>query len=122
MSKVLSEMIILPEDSKVGLFGGSFNPAHEWHYQVANEAYKSLGLDLVIWLVSPHNPLKDKNSLMPLSKRMETAKNTAVSSNFIVTDIEKIINTQYSFDTVVFFAVSILLLRGISEFLSFRGL
>ena len=59
MSKVLSEMIILPEDSKVGLFGGSFNPAHEWHYQVANEAYKSLGLDLVIWLVSPHNPLKE---------------------------------------------------------------
>ena len=103
MSKVLSEMIILPEDSKVGLFGGSFNPAHEWHYQVANEAYKSLGLDLVIWLVSPHNPLKDKNSLMPLSKRMETAKNTAVSSNFIVTDIEKTINTQYSFDTVSVF-------------------
>ena len=78
-------------DSKVGLFGGSFNPAHEWHYQVANEAYKSLGLDLVIWLVSPHNPLKDRNSLMPLSKRMESAKNTALSSNFIVTDIEKTI-------------------------------
>ena len=106
MSKVLSEMIILPEDSKVGLFGGSFNPAHEWHYQVANEAYKSLGLDLVIWLVSPHNPLKDRDSLMPLSKRMESAKNTALSSNFIVTDIEKTINTQYSFDTVSIFQES----------------
>ena len=45
MSKILSDEIILPKNSKVGLFGGSFNPAHKWHYQVANEAYKSLGLD-----------------------------------------------------------------------------
>ena len=48
MSKLLLDGISLPKNAKVGLFGGSFNPAHEWHYQVANEAYKSLNLDLVL--------------------------------------------------------------------------
>ena len=100
---MLLNEIIIPKKSKVGLFGGSFNPAHEWHFQVANEACKSLDLDLVIWLVSPHNPLKDKNILMPLHERLESAKNIANSPKFLVTDIEKTIKTQYSSDTVRIF-------------------
>ncbi|MDA8893178.1 nicotinate (nicotinamide) nucleotide adenylyltransferase [Hyphomicrobiales bacterium] len=100
---MLLNEIIIPKNSKVGLFGGSFNPAHEWHFQVANEACKSLDLDLVIWLVSPHNPLKDKNILMPLHERLESAKNIANSPKFLVTDIEKTIKTQYSSDTVRIF-------------------
>ena len=103
MSKLLLDGISLPKNAKVGLFGGSFNPAHEWHYQVANEAYKSLNLDLVIWLVSPHNPLKDKDSLMPLKERLKSAKNIASSKHFVVTDVEKTIKTQYSSDTVAMF-------------------
>ena len=43
---------------RVGLFGGSFNPAHEGHAHVAETALLRLGLDRVIWLVSPQNPLK----------------------------------------------------------------
>ena len=43
---------------KVGLLGGSFNPAHEGHAHVAETAMARLGLDRVIWLVSPQNPLK----------------------------------------------------------------
>ena len=44
---------------RVGLFGGSFNPAHDGHAHVAETALRRLGLDRVIWLVSPQNPLKD---------------------------------------------------------------
>ena len=43
---------------RVGLYGGSFNPAHEGHAHVAETARRRLGLDKVIWLVSPQNPLK----------------------------------------------------------------
>ena len=42
----------------VGLYGGSFNPAHAGHFHVAKTALKRPGLDRVIWLVSPRNPLK----------------------------------------------------------------
>ena len=42
---------------RVGLYGGSFNPAHEGHAHVAETARRRLGLDRVIWLVSPQNPL-----------------------------------------------------------------
>jgi nicotinate-nucleotide adenylyltransferase len=43
---------------KIGLFGGSFDPAHEGHAHVAETALKRLGLDRVWWLVAPQNPLK----------------------------------------------------------------
>ena len=43
---------------KVGLLGGSFNPAHEGHLHLTRMCLQSLGLDRVWWLVSPGNPLK----------------------------------------------------------------
>ena len=56
-------MILKPpafgEGQRIGLFGGSFNPAHYGHYMVALYALKRLELDWVWWLVSPQNPLKD---------------------------------------------------------------
>ena len=50
----------VPRDTtrRIGLLGGSFNPAHEGHRHVSLEALKRLGLDEVWWLVSPQNPLK----------------------------------------------------------------
>ena len=43
---------------KIGLVGGSFNPAHVGHIHVALAARQQLGLDQIWWLVSPQNPLK----------------------------------------------------------------
>ena len=45
---------------RIGLLGGSFNPAHAAHRQVSLAALKRLRLDQVWWLVSPSNPLKAK--------------------------------------------------------------
>ena len=44
---------------RIGLFGGSFNPAHDGHRAVALYALRRLELDWIWWLVSPQNPLKD---------------------------------------------------------------
>src|SRR5580700_7746726 len=44
---------------RIGLLGGSFDPAHCGHLHVSLTAMKRLGLDYVWWLVSPGNPLKE---------------------------------------------------------------
>ena len=43
---------------KIGVLGGSFNPAHEGHIHISNIALKEFKLDEIWWLVSPQNPLK----------------------------------------------------------------
>ena len=67
----------LERGMKVGLLGGSFNPAHEGHAHVAETALAKLGLDAVIWLVSPQNPLKSRHETEPLEQRMASARRQA---------------------------------------------
>ena len=43
---------------RIGLLGGSFNPAHRGHRHISLAAIDALGLDELWWLVSPGNPLK----------------------------------------------------------------
>lgn len=85
---------------RVGLFGGSFNPAHEGHSHVAETARERLGLDKVIWLVSPQNPLKSSRETAPLVERMAGARARARGPGMIVTDVETQLGSQYTIDTV----------------------
>jgi nicotinate-nucleotide adenylyltransferase len=84
---------------KVGLFGGSFDPAHEGHALVAETALTRLGLDRVIWLVSPGNPLKP-NAPAELGRRMASARAQARGLRMIVSDAESRIGQRYTIDTV----------------------
>ena len=83
----------------VGLFGGSFDPAHEGHALVAETALKRLGLDRVIWLVSPGNPLKPR-APAGLARRMASARAFARPPSMVVSDIESRIGQRYTIDTV----------------------
>lgn len=85
---------------RIGLFGGSFNPAHPTHRAASLFAWKRLGLDRIWWLVSPGNPLKDTSALPPLPKRLAHAREQAASPFIEVTGIEAIIGTRYTYDTV----------------------
>ncbi|MEA2849844.1 MAG: nicotinate-nucleotide adenylyltransferase, partial [Rhodospirillaceae bacterium] len=62
----------VPRDTtrRIGLLGGSFNPAHDGHRHISLEALKRLGLDEVWWLVSPQNPLKTDDGMEPLASRV----------------------------------------------------
>ena len=60
---------------RIGLLGGSFNPAHGAHRRMSLAAMKELGLDEIWWLVSPGNPLKDKaRDMAPYAARLESAR------------------------------------------------
>ncbi len=54
---------------KVGLFFGSFNPVHVGHMIIANFFVENTGLDEVWFVISPHNPLKNKATLLDDRKR-----------------------------------------------------
>lgn len=83
----------------IGLFGGSFNPAHEGHAHVAETARMRLGLDRIIWLVSPQNPLKSKHETTPVHDRMAAIR-PFVGPKDIVSDFETQINATYTLDTL----------------------
>jgi nicotinate-nucleotide adenylyltransferase len=85
---------------RIGLFGGSFNPAHEAHREASLHAWKRLGLDRVWWLVSPGNPLKGNRGLPPLDARMTGARRAAHNPFIEVTDIEARLGTRFTYDTV----------------------
>ena len=96
-------MIKLPphgRHQRIGLFGGSFNPAHEGHRQVALYALKRLNLDWVWWLVAPQNPLKSKSETAAFSKRMAITKKLALHPRFIVTDVESQMNSTFTAQTI----------------------
>jgi len=83
---------------RVGLLGGSFNPAHEGHAHVADTAKAAMNLNQVIWLVSPQNPLKALKA-PPLDARMESARRFARPWTR-VTGIEADLGSPYTIDTI----------------------
>lgn len=83
---------------RIGLLGGSFDPAHGGHLYVSEIARKALKLDYVWWLVSPGNPLK--SDPMPLPVRVARARLLARDRRIFVSDIEARLGTRYTIDTV----------------------
>jgi nicotinate-nucleotide adenylyltransferase len=85
---------------KVGLLGGSFNPAHEGHAHVADTGRRALGLDKVLWLVSPQNPLKETGETAPLAERLAQTQKIAYGPFNIVTGLEADLGSPYTIDTI----------------------
>ena len=87
---------------RIGLFGGSFNPAHEGHRLVAIECLKRLALNKVWILVSPGNPLKDHSELAPLEDRVELTSRLMSHPALEVTGFEAAHNLRYTYETLSF--------------------
>lgn len=87
---------------KVGLFFGSFNPVHQGHMILANHMLVFAELDELWFIVSPHNPLKDKQSLLNEHDRLKMLEMAIGSYNFFkVSDIEfHLPRPSYTIDTL----------------------
>jgi nicotinate-nucleotide adenylyltransferase len=85
---------------RVGLLGGSFNPAHEGHLQLSLAAMDALGLDELWWLVSPGNPLKEGEDMAPYEARLASARRQARGTRIRVSDFERRAGTRYTVDTL----------------------
>lgn len=84
---------------RIGLLGGSFDPAHRAHRAASLKAIRRLRLDQVWWLVSPGNPLKGTPAgALPI--RTAAAAAIARHPRIRVTAIEAAIGTRYTIDTI----------------------
>jgi nicotinate-nucleotide adenylyltransferase len=84
---------------RVGLLGGSFDPAHAGHLHITDRALKALRLDAVWWLVSPGNPLKS-DAPARIDRRVAAARRLVRDRRVAVTDIEARIGTRYTAATL----------------------
>ncbi|MDE8344594.1 MAG: nicotinate-nucleotide adenylyltransferase [Acidocella sp.] len=85
---------------RVGLLGGSFNPAHGGHMHVARQAMRHLRLDQIWLMVSPGNPLKPRAGMAPFIARLASARRVADGRRVIATDIELRLGTQVTAETM----------------------
>ncbi len=85
---------------RVGILGGSFNPAHPGHRHIARLALRRLRLDQVWLLVSPGNPLKRASGMAPLAERLASAAAIADGRRIVATAAEKWLGTRFTADTM----------------------
>ena len=85
---------------RIGLLGGSFNPAHRGHRATSLAALEALGLDEIWWLVSPGNPLKPAEGMAPYAARLASAREQARRSKIKVSEFEAEAGTRFTIDTV----------------------
>ncbi len=85
---------------RIGLLGGSFNPAHRGHRRLSLHAIRALGLDEVWWLVSPGNPLKPVKGMAPYPARMASARAMTRHAPIRPSAIEQRLKTRYTADTL----------------------
>ena len=67
---------------KIGILGGTFDPAHKGHLSISKEAEKRFGIDKIMWAITKKNPFKGKSSLS-LDKRIKYAKKITQNNLFI---------------------------------------
>jgi len=70
---------------KIGILGGTFDPAHKGHINISKESKKRFKLNYIIWAITKKNPLK-KKSILDLKSRINIAKKITKKEKFIKTE------------------------------------
>lgn len=90
---------IATRGQRIGLLGGSFDPAHAGHAHITREALRRFGLDRIWWLVSPGNPLK-AHGPAPMAERLARAKRVMPDPRVSLTGLEAELGTRYTAQTL----------------------
>jgi nicotinate-nucleotide adenylyltransferase len=89
-----------PKKIKIGILGGTFDPAHKGHLIISKEAKKKFKLNYIIWAITKKNPFKNKSNLS-LNKRIEFAKKIIKPNKFIkIKFYEKQIKSNKTIDLI----------------------
>jgi len=67
---------------KIGVLGGTFDPAHKGHLEISKQARKRFGLKNIVWAITKQNPFKDE-SKSNLKSRMQFAKKIIGKNSYI---------------------------------------
>ena len=90
----------LENKKKIGILGGTFDPAHKGHIKISKEARKRFGIYEIIWAITKKNPYKSENSLS-LNERIQYAKKINSKNTFIkVKFYEDIIKSNRTIDLI----------------------
>ena len=85
---------------KIGILGGSFDPAHKGHLAISKDALKRFNLKSIIWAITNQNPFKEKTA-DNLKKRITICKKVIGSNKSIkVKFFENIINSNKTYDLI----------------------
>ena len=89
------------DGARIGILGGSFNPAHDGHRHISLHALDLLQLDQVWWLVSPQNPLKSPEGMATIDERYQSCRDLLGDNPRIVpTDLEIGLGTRKTAETL----------------------
>ena len=110
--------------NKIGILGGSFDPAHQGHLAISKEAIKKFKLKKVIWAITKKNPFKKKSSLS-LSSRIQYCKKITKKTKFIeIKFLEDKIKSNKTINLIKFFTKNkrneIFFLMGADNLISFH--
>jgi len=109
---------------KIGILGGSFDPAHKGHLAISKEAIKRFDLKKIIWAITKKNPLKAE-SKTPISKKIKDCKKIIGLNSFIkVKFYENIIKSNKTIDLINYLKkdknIEIFFLMGADNLISFH--
>ena len=109
---------------KIGILGGSFDPAHKGHLAISKEAKRRFKLKKIIWAVTKKNPLKAE-SKTPLSKKIKDCKKIIGMNSFIkVKFYENIIKSNKTIDLINYLKkdkkIEIFFLMGADNLINFH--
>ncbi len=86
--------------NKIGVLGGSFDPAHKGHLAISKKALQTYKLKKIIWAITLKNPLKKKNNTS-ISERIQGCKKIIKLNNFIkIKFYENIIKSNKTIDLI----------------------
>ena len=85
---------------KIGVLGGSFDPAHIGHLTISKEAKKRFDLHSIIWAITKKNPFKPKSETSVLKRTKECKRIIGLNSFIKVKFYENIIKSNKTIDLI----------------------